>query len=94
MAFSRIGLFLQRTQLATHLSLKVLQSGHIGFSRRKPPFCSFLPSTKLEYPSRLFDNHPTVFWTRVENLVYLPLRHYHVLLTANPGVTQKVLDIE
>ena len=94
MATGSFSLALERTKLPAHLSLKILQAHEVRLRRLDPPFGPLTAAAELEYPGSLLDDGPPVFRAGLQDGVELALAHDDVLLPANAGVGEQLLDVE
>ncbi len=94
MAAGRLGLLLERSQLAAHLAQQVLQPDQAGLGRLEAPLGALLAPAELEDAGRLLDDQAAVLGSGVEDGVEVALGDDHVLLAADAGVGQQLLDVE
>ena len=87
-------LALEGADLAAHLAYEITQALEVLRGGGEAPLGTLAASTVLEHPGRLFDDGSAVLGTGVEHGVQLPLADDHVLLAADPRITQKLLDVE
>ena len=88
------GLTLERPQLTTHFAQQVLNSKQRPFGGFETPFGFLLALAKLQNAGGFFDDGSTIFGTRVQHRVDLPLTDDDVLLATHTGVGQQLLNIE
>ena len=93
-AARRVGLTLQRRELAAHLAEEVVEPKQVAFGALQPALGPLAPLPELQDPGGFLDDAATVFGPRVEHRVELTLPDDHVLLPADPGVGEQVLDVE
>ena len=89
-----VGLALEGTQLAPHLTQEVLQAQQVGFSGGQPALGLLLAAPVLQDAGRLLDHRPTVLRPGLEHRVELALGDDHVLRAAHAAVGQQLLDVE
>ena len=89
-----VGLALERSELAAHLAEQVLEAGEVALGGRQPALGLLLAAAVLQDAGRLLDDQPPVLGPGVEHGVDLALRDDHVLLPADAGVGQELLDVE
>ncbi len=94
MTSCRLGLALQRAQLAANLAQQVLQAQQVGLGGIEPALGLLFALAVLEDAGRLLDDAATVFRARIEHGIDLALADDHVLLAADAGVRQQVLEVE
>ena len=88
------GLAPQRSHLPGDLTKKILKTDHVLVGPLQTPLTAFLPAAMLQNPRRLLD-HGAVFLGRsIENLADLVLANDHMLMCANTGVGEEVLNVE
>ena len=74
--------------------MQVLQTQQVLLARLEAALGPFPPAPELEDPGGLFDHHAPVLRSGLEDRVELALAHDHVLLAADSGVGEKLLDVE
>ena len=89
-----LGLALQRAQLAADLAQQVLDPQQVGLGGVEPALGLLLALAELEDAGRLLDDGPPVLRAGVEDGVDLALADDHVLLAADAGVAEELLDVE
>jgi hypothetical protein len=89
-----LGLTLEGAELATNLSLKVLQAEQTLLARLEPTLCALATTAELEDAGRLLDHHASILRARLEHGIELALAHDDVLLATDSGVGKKLLDVE
>ena len=94
MAAGRVGLALERAQLAAHLAEQVLQAGEVALGGRQAALGLLLAAAVLQDAGGLLDDQPALLGPGVEHGVDLALADDHVLLAADAGVGQQLLDVE
>ena len=94
MAAGRLGLLLEGAELAAHLPQQVLEADQAGLGRLQPALGLLLAPAVLQDPGRLLDDQAPFFGPGVEDGVEVALGHDHVLLAADAGVGQQLLDVE
>ena len=90
----RLGLLLERAQLAADFPQQVLQPDQAGLGRLEPALGPLLAPAELEDARRLLDDQAALLRAGVEDGVEVALRHDHVLLATDPGVGEQLLDVE
>ena len=90
----RLGLALERPQLAPHLTQQVLQARQVRLGGGEPAFALLTSLAVLEDAGRLFDDRPPLLRLGVEHGVDLALGDDHVLLAAHAAVREQLLDVE
>ncbi len=93
-AACRVGLTLQRCELAAHLTQQVVEAQEVALGRLQAAFGTFASLPELQDARRFLDDRTPVLGTRVEHRVELTLPHDHVLLAADAGVGEQLLDVE
>ena len=66
----------------------------VAFGRFEPPLRLLLALAELQDAGGLFDDRPAILGTRVQHRVELALADDHVLLAADAGVGEQLLDVE
>ena len=89
-----VGLALQRRELAPHLAQQVVEPEEVALGRFEPALGALTPLAELQDPGRLLDDGPAVLGPGVEHRVELALPDDDVLLTADAGVGEQLLDVE
>ena len=84
----------ERPDLAFDFSDQVEQPFQVLLGGGQPPFGPLTPAAVLENARRLLDDRPAVFGMRLQNGVEVALADDDVLLAADTGVRQELLDIE
>ena len=93
-ATCRVGLALQRPELAPDLAQQVGEPQEVAFRRVEATLGLLLALAELEDARGLLDDAPPVFGPSVEHGVELPLADDHVLLPADARVGEELLDVE
>ncbi len=93
-AASRVGLAFERPQLPADLAQQIGEAQEVAFGRLEPAFGLLLALAELQDPGRFLDDRPAVLGSRVEHRVELALADDDVLLAADAGVGEEVLDVE
>ena len=94
MTACRLGLTLERAQLAAHLAQQVLQAQQVALGGLEPTLGLLLALAVLQNACRLLDDEAAVLGARVEHGVDLALTDDHVLLTTHAAVGEQLLDVE
>ena len=94
MATGRIGLALQRTELTADLSQQVLDPRQVRLGGGQPALGALLATAVLQDTRRLLDDQAALLGAGVEDAVDVALGDDDVLLTADAGVAQQLLDVE
>ena len=94
MAARRVGLPLERRELAPHLAQQVVEAQQVALGRLEPALGLLAALAELEDAGRFLDDRPPVLGPRVEHRVELTLPDDHVLLAADAGVGEQLLDVE
>ena len=89
-----IGLALEGPQLAAHLAEQVGEPEQVRLGRLEPALGLLLALAVLEDARGLFDDGAAVFRPRVEHGVELALPDDDVLLAADAGVGEELLQVE
>ena len=89
-----VGLALERPQLPAHLAEQVGEPQQVRLGRLEPALGLLLALAVLEDAGGLFDDRPAIFGPRVEHGVELALADDDVLLAADAGVGEQLLDVE
>ena len=89
-----IGLTLERAELAPDLAQQVLDAQQVGLGGVEPTLGLLLALAVLEDARGLLDDAAPVFGPGVEHGVDLTLADDHVLLAADAGVAEQLLDVE
>ena len=89
-----VGLAFERPQLAPDLAQEIGEAQEVALGRLEPAFGLLLALAELQDPGGFFDDRPPVLGPRVQHRVELALPDDHVLLAADAGVGEEVLDIE
>ncbi len=89
-----IGLAFERAQLAPHLAQEIGEPEQVALGRLQPALGLLLALAELEDAGGLLDDRPAVLGPRVQHRVELALADDHVLLAADAGVGEQVLDVE
>ena len=82
-AAGRVGLRLQRRELAAHLAEEVVEPQQVALGRLEPALGPLAALAELEDPGGFLDDRPAVLGPRVEHRVELTLPDDHVLLAAD-----------
>ena len=93
-AARRVGLALERPQLAPDLAQQVGEAQQVALGRLEPALGLLLALAELEDARGFLDDRPAVLGTRVEHRVELALADDHVLLAADARVGEQLLDVE
>ena len=93
-AAGRLGLALERAQLAAHLAEQVLDAQQVGLGGVEPALGLLLALAELEDAGGLLDDRPALLGPGVEHRVDLALADDHVLLAADAGVGEQLLHVE
>ena len=94
MAAGRLGLALERAQLAADLAQQVLDAQQVGLGGVEPALGLLLALAVLEDAGGLLDDRPAVLGPGVEDGVDLALADDDVLLAADAGVGEQLLHVE
>ncbi len=89
-----VGLAFQRSQLAPHLAQEIREPEQVALGRFEAALRLLLALAELEDAGRLFDDRPAILRARIQHGVELTLADDHVLLTADAGVGEEILDVE
>ena len=89
-----VGLAFERTELAADLAQEIGQAEQVPFGRLEPPLRLLAPLAELQDAGRFLDDRPPVLRARVQHRVELALADDHVLLAADTGVGEQLLDVE
>ena len=89
-----VGLALQRRQLATHLAQQVVEPQQVALGGLEPALGALAALAELQDAGGLFDDRAAILGAGVEHGVELALTHDHVLLAADAGVGEQLLDVE
>ena len=89
-----IGLALQRRQLTADLAQEVVEAQEVALGGFEPPLGALTPLAELQDAGGFLDDRAPVLGPRVQHRVELALPHDHVLLTADAGVGEQLLDVE
>ena len=89
-----VGLALERAELAAHLAEQVLRRSEVALGGLEPALGLLLALAELQDAGRLLDDRPAVLGPGVEHRVDLALADDHVLLAADAGVGEQLLDVE
>ena len=89
-----VGLALERPQLAPDLAQQVSQAQEVAFGRFEAALRLLAALAELQDPGGFLDDRPAVFGTGVQHRVELALTHDHVLLAADAGIGEQLLDVE
>ena len=89
-----LGLALERAQLAAHLAQQVLHPQQAGLGGVEAALGLLLALAVLQHAGGLLDDRPALLGAGVEHGVDLALADDHVLLAADAGVGQQLLDVE
>ena len=90
----RLGLAFERAQLAANLAEQVLEAQQVGLGGVEAALGLLLALAVLEDAGGLLDDRPAILGAGVEHGVDLALADDDVLLAADPGVGQQLLDVE
>ena len=88
------GLTFERRELPPHLPEQVLEAHQVRLGGDEAALGPLLAAPELQDPRRLLDDRPPVVGRRREDRVELALPDDHVLLAADPGVGQQLLEVE
>ena len=88
------GLALERTDLTLHLPDQVEQALEVLLGRGQAALGPLAPAAVLEDAGRLLDDRPAVLGAGLEDGVEVALADDHVLLAADAGVGEQLLDVE
>ena len=94
MPFGCLCLAFERPELTPDFTQEVLDSQQVGFGGVEPTLRLLFALAELEDARCLFDNGPTVFGTGIEHGIDLALADDDVLLTADAGITEELLDVK
>ena len=94
MAFGRLGLTLQRSQLPTDLAQEILDAQQIRLGGIEAALGLLFSLAELEDARSLLDDRPAILGASIEDCIDLALADDHVLLSSDAGVTQQFLDVE
>ena len=94
MAAGGVGLALERAELAAHLAEQVLEPGEVALGGGQPALGLLLALAVLQDAGGLLDDQAPLLGPGVEHGVDLALADDHVLLAADAGVGQQLLDVE
>ena len=94
MAAGRLRLALERPELAAHLPQQVLQPEEVLLARLEAALGALAPAPVLEDAGGLLDHHAPLLRARLQHRVELALADDHVLLAADAGVGEQLLDVE
>ena len=89
-----VGLALERAELAAHLAQEVAEPGEVALGGGEPALGLLLALAVLQDAGRLLDDEAAVLGPGVEHGVDLALADDHVLLPADAGVGEQLLDVE
>ena len=90
----RGSLALERTDLALHLPYQVEQALEVLLGRAETSLGPLTAAAVLQHPGRLFDDRSPVFGARLQDRIEMALADDHVLLAADAGVGEELLDVE
>ena len=90
----RVGLALERPQLPAHLTQQVGEAQQVALGRLEPALGLLAALAELQDARRFLDDRPAVLGPGVEHGVELALADDHVLLAADAGVGEQLLDVE
>ena len=93
-AAGRLGLALERAQLAADLAEQVLDAQQVGLGGVEAALGLLLALAELEDAGGLLDDRPAVLGAGVEDGVDLALADDDVLLAADAGVGEQLLHVE
>ena len=93
-ATGRLGLALERPQLAADLAQQVLNPHQAGLGGVETTLGLLLALAELEHAGRFLDDRPALLRPGVEHGVDLALADDEVLLAADAGVGQQLLHVE
>ena len=93
-AARRVGLALERSQLPAHFAQQVGEAQQVAFGRLEPALGLLAALPEFQDARGLFDDRPPLLGARVQHGVELTLPDDHVLLAADTGVRQQLLDVE
>ena len=93
-AARRVGLAMQRRELAPHLAYEVVEPQQVAFGRLEATFGALAALPVLQHTRGFLDDRPPVLGPGVEHCVELALAHDDVLLAPDAGVGQELLDVE
>ena len=93
-AARRVGLAFERAQLAAHFAQQIAEAQQVAFGRFEAALGLLLALAELQDARGLFDDRPAIFGTRVQHRVELALPDDDVLLAADAGVGEQILDVE
>ena len=89
-----VGLALQRRELAPDLAQQVVEAQEVALGGLEPALGALAALAELQDAGRLLDDRPAVLGAGVEHRVELALADDHVLLAADAGVGEQLLDVE
>ena len=89
-----VGLALERAELAPHLAEQVAEAGEVALGGGEPALGLLLAPAVLQDAGRLLDDEAALLGPGVEHGVDLALADDDVLLAADAGVGQQLLDVE
>ncbi len=90
----RVGLLLERPELTGDLTDEVVEAQQIALGGFEAPLGAFPALAELEHAGRFLDDAAAVVGVGGQHLVELALADDDVLLAADPGVGQQLLDVE
>ena len=89
-----VGLALERPELAAHLAQEVAEAGEVALGGGEAALGLLLALAVLQDAGRLLDDEAALLGPGVEHRVDLALADDHVLLAADAGVGEQLLDVE
>ena len=89
-----VGLALQRRELAPDLAQQVVEAQEVALGGLEPALGPLAPLAELQDAGGFLDDRPAVLGAGVEHRVELALPDDHVLLAADAGVGEQLLDVE
>ncbi len=90
----RVGLPLQRRELAAHLAQQVVEAQQVALGGLEPALGALAALAVLQDAGGLLDDRPAVLGPRVQHRVELALPDDDVLLAPDAGVGEQLLDVE
>ena len=89
-----VGLPLQRRELPAHLAEQVVEAQQVALGGLEPALGLLPALAELQDAGGFLDDRPAVLGPGVEHRVELALADDHVLLAADAGVGEQLLDVE
>ena len=80
--------------MASNFAQQVLCAQQVCLGALEAAFGFLFALAVFQHARRLFDDCPSIFGSRIQHRIDLPLAHDHVLLPTDAGIRQQFLHVE